>query len=64
MTSLSGDNPLTRNYLRFLVEGITVTDEQIDISARTDAALRLLDGAPDKKKPSVLTTRSFLPLSS
>ena len=57
---LTGDNPLTRNYLRFLVEGITVTDEQIDISARTDAALRLMAGGSRQEKteganPSVVS---------
>ena len=57
---LSGDNPMTRNYLRFLVEGITVTDQQIDISARTDAALRLMAGGSGQEKtesvnPSVVS---------
>ena len=47
---LSGDNSMTRNYLRFLVEDITVTDEQIDISARTDAALRLMAGGSRQEK--------------
>ncbi len=47
---LSGDNSMTRNYLRFLVEGITVTDEQIETSARTDAALRLMAGGSRQEK--------------
>lgn len=43
---------MTSNDLRFLVEGIFVTGQQTDIGARTDAALRLLAGAQDKKRPS------------
>ncbi len=49
---LSAENPMTRNYLRFLVEGITVTGASIEISARTDAALQLMagDGKPPPEK--------------
>ena len=40
--------------------------QQIDITARTDTALRLMAGcgdpASENEKPSVLTTRFFLPL--
>jgi hypothetical protein len=39
---LSGDNALTRNYLRFLIDRIVVNDTKIDIFGRSEAAVRMM----------------------
>jgi len=54
---------MTRNYLRFLVEGIALTDEEIDISAGTDAALRLMAGRGEAL-PETKKAESVNPLDS
>ncbi len=43
---LGGENALTRNYLRFLVEGIVVTEGKAQLTVRTDAAARVMAAAP------------------
>jgi hypothetical protein len=44
---LSADATLTRNYLRFLVEQITVRGDELEIRGKTDAAVALLASPPD-----------------
>ncbi len=39
---LGGENALTKNYLKFLVEQIVITDDHVKLVARTDAALRMM----------------------
>lgn len=42
---LSGSHPMTRNYLRMLVDKIVVHEGDIEIVARTDGALTLMASA-------------------
>jgi hypothetical protein len=48
---LSKDTSLTRNYLRFLVQDITVRGPEITIRGRTDAAVALLASGADSTGP-------------
>ncbi|MDC3956857.1 recombinase zinc beta ribbon domain-containing protein [Polyangium jinanense] len=48
---LSDDPALTRNYLRFLVEEIVVTGDQIDLVARTAAAIQMMAAAGSGPAP-------------
>ena len=54
---LSGDNALTRNYLCFLVERITVTDNRIDLTARSESAVQMIAAVSDEKSPADLFNR-------
>jgi hypothetical protein len=57
---LADDTTLTRNYLRFLLEEITVQGTEITLRGRTDAAVALLasgaDAASLNRSPPVLTS--------
>ena len=43
---LSGDTSLTRNYLIFLIDSIVITDDHVQIFAKTDAALQMMAELP------------------
>lgn len=58
---ITADTAMTKTYLRFLVDRIVVTDEAIEIVAKTDAALGLMasvgagEQPPRKPEEAVLT---------
>lgn len=49
-TFLSGDNALTRNYLRFLVDEIVVHEDEIEIVGKTEAAVQMMAADGDHHK--------------
>ena len=52
---LSGDNAMTRNYLRFLVDRIVLKGRQLELYARTEAAVRVMASSGAKKTTEVGT---------
>jgi hypothetical protein len=50
---LSGNNAMTRNYLRFLVDHIVLKGTQVELYARTDAAVRVM--VSGQKKTEAIT---------
>lgn len=49
---LSADHTLAKNYLRFLVDRITVRGNEVEILGRTDSAVALLASASEAVKPA------------
>lgn len=55
---LGGDNGLTRNYLRFLLDEIVVDGKELRVFARSNAALRMMAGGGDGGEPPARCGRS------
>jgi hypothetical protein len=51
---LSADATLAKNYLRFLVDGVTVRGNELEIRGRTDAVVALLASGSDAASAAVV----------
>ena len=51
---LGADHTLATNYLRFLVERIDVSGNELTIQGKTDAAVALLAAGPEPSRPATV----------